>query len=193
MNWTIKNWKVKATGCVLKNAKIARNKEKWWSSVEIMIWFNFWICFPKVDIIDKFLSKFATSASITASRMGGGVRGLYSKKATDTTTHPEGMLTLRWSLLEWLIVYTYPSKTPQKAESSCCQGLVEVTFLVFQPPQHLRPICQICQMGSKRLKIKILLHKWVSGSSKKALKLKSSNKCKKTISKINFVFYYLRG
>ena len=103
------------------------------------------------------------------------------------------MLALRWSLLEWLIAYIYPSKTPQKVESSCCQGLVEATFLVFQPPQHLRPICQICQMGSKWLKIKILLHKWVSGSSKKASELKSSNKWKKSISKIFFDFYYLRG
>ena len=176
-----------------KNAKIARKKEKWWSLVEGIIGFNFWLIFCKVGMFDKFLSKIATSASITASRMGGGFWGLYSKKAADIDTHSLVMLTLMWSLLEWLIAHTFPSKTPQKAESSCCQGLVEATFLVFQPPQHLRPICQICQMDSKWLKIKILLYKWVSGSSKKASELKSSNKWKKSISKNNYVFYYLRG
>ena len=46
---------------------------------------------------------------------------------------------------------------------------------------------------SNWLKIKILLCKWVSGSSKIASDLKSSKKWKKSISKIIFVFYYLRG
>ena len=46
---------------------------------------------------------------------------------------------------------------------------------------------------SNWLKIKILLCKWVSGSSKILSELKSSKTRRKSISKIIFVFYYLRG